>query len=46
MDQGIHMLDLLMYFAQGFDEVKSFCSNLYTGNWEIFLESGYMVIPR
>lgn len=29
LDQGIHMLDLLMMFGGGFNEVKSYCSNLY-----------------
>lgn len=29
LDQGIHMLDLLMMFGGGFSDVKSYCSNLY-----------------
>ena len=29
LDQGIHLLDLFMYFVGKFDEVKSFVSNLY-----------------
>ncbi|MDA9981765.1 Gfo/Idh/MocA family oxidoreductase [Gammaproteobacteria bacterium] len=32
LDQGIHMVDLLMHFSGGFNEVSSFVSNLY---WEI-----------
>ena len=31
MDQGIHMLDLLLHFCGPFNEVKSFCSNQYCG---------------
>jgi 1,5-anhydro-D-fructose reductase (1,5-anhydro-D-mannitol-forming) len=29
LDQGIHMLDLLLYFSGGFDEVKAMVSNLF-----------------
>ena len=29
LDQGIHMLDMLRYFCDDFDEVKSFVSNDY-----------------
>lgn len=29
LDQGIHMLDMIRYFAGDFDEVKSFVSNNY-----------------
>lgn len=29
LDQGIHMLDLFLHFAQNFDEVNAFVSNLY-----------------
>jgi len=43
MDQGIHMLDLLMYFAGGFDEVKSFCSNLY---WNLDVEDNVFALLR
>jgi 1,5-anhydro-D-fructose reductase (1,5-anhydro-D-mannitol-forming) len=43
MDQGIHMLDLLMYFAGGFDEVKSFCSNLY---WNLDVEDNVFAILK
>jgi predicted dehydrogenase len=43
MDQGIHMLDLLMYFADGFDEVKSFCSNLY---WNLDVEDNVFALLK
>ena len=43
MDQGIHMLDLLMYFGGGFDEVKSFCSNLY---WNLDVEDNVFALMR
>ena len=43
MDQGIHMLDLLMYFAGGFDEVKSFCSNFY---WKLDVEDNVFAMLR
>ena len=32
LDQGIHMLDLFIYLAGGFDQVHAFVSNLY---WKI-----------
>jgi len=32
LDQGIHMLDLMLYFGGGFDEVQAMVSNLY---WKI-----------
>jgi len=32
LDQGIHMLDLFLHFAGGFDEVHAFVSNLF---WKI-----------
>lgn len=32
LDQGIHMLDLFLYFCGGFDEVHALVSNLY---WKI-----------
>lgn len=32
LDQGIHMLDLFLHFANDFDEVSAFVSNLY---WKI-----------
>lgn len=43
MDQGIHMLDLLMFFAGGFDEVKSFCSNLY---WKLDVEDNVFAMLK
>lgn len=43
MDQGIHMLDLLMFFAGGFDEVKSFCSNLY---WKLDVEDNVFALLK
>lgn len=43
MDQGIHMLDLLMFFANGFDEVKSFCSNLY---WNLDVEDNVFAVLK
>lgn len=43
MDQGIHMLDLLMLFADGFDEVKSFCSNLY---WKLDVEDNVFAMLK
>lgn len=32
LDQGIHMLDMICYFAGDFEEVKSFVSNNYWGH--------------
>lgn len=32
LDQGIHMLDMICYFAGDFDEIKSFISNSYWNN--------------
>nr|WP_319394458.1 Gfo/Idh/MocA family oxidoreductase [uncultured Desulfobacter sp.] len=43
MDQGIHMLDLLGYFAGGFDEVKSFCSNIY---WNLDVEDNVFAVLK
>jgi len=43
MDQGIHMLDLLMWFATGFDEVKSFCSSLY---WKLDVEDNVFALLK
>ncbi|MCM8542593.1 MAG: Gfo/Idh/MocA family oxidoreductase [Lentisphaeraceae bacterium] len=31
LDQGIHMLDLMLYFIDDFDEVKAFCQKQYWG---------------
>jgi hypothetical protein len=35
-DQGIHMLDMIYYFAGDFEEVKSFVSNTY---WNTMLKT-------
>jgi len=44
LDQGIHMLDLFLYLGGGFDEVKSFVSNLY---WKLdAIEDNAFVILR
>lgn len=43
MDQGIHMLDLLLYFGNNFDEVKAFASNLY---WKGDVEDNVFAILR
>jgi 1,5-anhydro-D-fructose reductase (1,5-anhydro-D-mannitol-forming) len=43
MDQGIHMLDLLMLFADGFDQVKSFCSNVY---WNLDVEDNVFALLK
>jgi 1,5-anhydro-D-fructose reductase (1,5-anhydro-D-mannitol-forming) len=31
LDQGIHMLDLMLHFVDDFDEVKAFCQKQYWG---------------
>lgn len=43
MDQGIHMLDLFLYFCDGFEEVRSFCSNLY---WKLDIEDNVFAILK
>jgi len=43
MDQGIHMLDLLLYICQGFDDVKAFASNSY---WKTDIEDNLFAILR
>ncbi len=43
MDQGIHMLDMIRYFAGDFDEVKSFVSN---GYWHHDVEDNAYVLMR
>ena len=43
LDQGIHMLDLFLLFADDFHEVKSFVSNLF---WELELEDNVFAIFR
>jgi len=43
LDQGIHMLDMIRYFAGDFDEVKSFVSNRY---WHHDVEDNAYAIMR
>ena len=43
LDQGIHMLDMICYFAGGFEEVKSFVSNSY---WHHDVEDNAYAIMR
>lgn len=43
MDQGIHMLDLMLYFCEDFDEVKAFASNLY---WKGEVEDNVFAIMK
>lgn len=43
LDQGIHMLDMINYFAGDFDEVKSFVSNDY---WHHDVEDNAYAIMR
>ena len=43
LDQGIHMLDLLLLFAGNFHEVKSFVSNVF---WKLELEDNVFAIFR
>jgi predicted dehydrogenase len=43
LDQGIHMLDLFLYFCEDFDEVKAFVSNLY---WKLDIEDNVFAIFR
>lgn len=43
MDQGIHMLDLFLLMAGGFDEVQAFVSSLY---WKIDVEDNVFAILR
>lgn len=43
LDQGIHMLDMVRYFAGDFDEVKSFISNAY---WQHDVEDNAYAIMR
>jgi predicted dehydrogenase len=43
LDQGIHMLDMIRYFAGDFDEVKSFVSNDY---WHHDVEDNAYAIMR
>jgi len=43
LDQGIHMLDMIRYFAGDFEEVKSFVSNSY---WHHDVEDNAYAIMR
>ncbi len=43
LDQGIHMLDLFLFLAGDFDEVKAFVSNLY---WNLDIEDNVFAILR
>ena len=43
MDQGIHMLDLMLYFCDNFEEVKAYASNLY---WKGGIEDNVFAILR
>jgi len=43
IDQGIHMLDLFLYVADDFDEVKSFVSNVY---WKLDIEDNVFAIMK
>ena len=43
LDQGIHMLDLFLFLAGDFDEVKAFVSNLY---WNLDMEDNVFAILR
>ena len=43
LDQGIHMLDMMLYFAGDFEEVKSFVSNSY---WTHDVEDNAYTIMR
>lgn len=42
-DQGIHMLDLFLNFADDFDKVKAFISNLY---WKMDIEDNAFAILK
>lgn len=41
MDQGIHMIDLFLYFCGDFEEVKALCSDLY---WHLDIEDNVFAI--
>jgi predicted dehydrogenase len=43
LDQGIHMLDLFLFLAGDFDDVKAFVSNLY---WKMDIEDNVFAILR
>lgn len=42
-DQGIHMVDLFLSFAEDFDKVKAFVSNLY---WKMDIEDNVFAILK
>jgi predicted dehydrogenase len=43
LDQGIHMLDLFLFFCEDFEEVKAYVSNLY---WKLDIEDNVFAIFR
>jgi predicted dehydrogenase len=43
LDQGVHMLDMILYFAGDFEEIKSFVSNSY---WHHDVEDNAYAIMR
>ncbi len=43
MDQGIHMLDIFLYLAEDFDDVKAMVSNLY---WNLDIEDNVFALFR
>lgn len=43
MDQGIHMLDLMLYFCNNFEKVKAYSSNLY---WKGEIEDNVFAILK
>ena len=43
LDQGIHMLDLFLYVADDFDEVKAVVSNLY---WKLDIEDNVFAMMK
>ena len=43
LDQGIHMVDLMLFFHGGFDEVKSFISN---SRWQYDVEDNVAAIMK
>jgi len=43
LDQGIHMLDLLLYFGGEYDEIKADVSNLY---WNLDIEDNVFAILK
>jgi predicted dehydrogenase len=43
LDQGIHMLDLFLYFGGEFDRIEAFVSNLY---WNVEIEDNVFAILK